>query len=86
MPTRCKARDRRDRECLTEAPPERRRRLAIAKLAMVQDSFEQRQSVSMVARKPNVNPNHPFHLVQARIAMVACRRTVPATRSCQLPD
>jgi len=42
--------------------PERRRRWSIEeKLAMVRESFEPGQTVSLVARRHGINPNQLFH-------------------------
>ncbi|MFV0284542.1 MAG: transposase, partial [Castellaniella sp.] len=47
-------------ELLTQ--PERRRRWSVEqKLAMVRESNEPGQTVSMVARRHGVNPNQLFH-------------------------
>jgi transposase len=66
--------------------PERRRRWsAEEKLAMVRENFEPGKSVSMVARKHGVNPNQLFHWRKLH-QDAACRRSVPAKKSCQLPN
>lgn len=55
--------------------PERRRRWTVEeKLAMVRESFEPGQTVSLVARRHGINPNQSdLHIGASFIRMAACQ-------------
>lgn len=73
-----------DREVEVLAVQRRRRWTAAEKLAMVRETYEAGQSVSLVARRHGVNPNQVFHWRKleregALTAVGAGESVVPAT-------